>query len=261
MPSLLSAVMLSAFCSYGDIVSTGENAVTIDTQGGVVTISEVISGTTDVTITGRGDAIFSVQNTHTGKTTIEQGVLKLASGYVFSGALAIGANGALAVDVSSIDKTSAGVGDKIELFSAPLLLFEFEDDTLDDSVFLYGPAILYTLSSEILDGIVHVYATITDVSRISQTCKTTTFIQTDNYIDQPAPWTNGMPAQESLDTIIFCADATMHVYSKAWGLGNNLSCRTMAIRGATVLADHPDNWNPCLDKNRVVGNGTLQLRR
>jgi len=262
-------------------VNVKAGGATFDVPSGVaVSIAEPLledatSTGGGLTKTGRGVLTLAGSDTYTGTTTVEGGVLRLgasttyasaavnrgvlsfAAGQAFSGAVTIAKGGALAIDVSSaVDASTVAVGNTITLLSATSLTLA-EGDSLEEVVFLGGPAIEYTLAFE--NGAL--VATVTDVSHASSTRKVTAFIAEDGTIDQDYNWSNGMPANASYDTIIFCNNATMSVWAETWGDGNNRACQTMAIRDATVLAQQFDNWNPKLDKNRIVGNGTLQLRR
>ncbi|MGN0854625.1 MAG: autotransporter-associated beta strand repeat-containing protein [Kiritimatiellia bacterium] len=252
------------------ISSYANQTVTIGEQGGTLdcdfatTIAAEIGGAGALVKTGKGDLTLAGATSYTGATIVRQGVLKVAAGHAFAGAVEIGSSGAIAVDVSSaIDAGTVAVGDEIDLFTAKGdIAFAYEDDVLEEAIFLYGPVVEYTLRKESgEDGTAKIVATIAGVDNAASTRKVTTFIATDNYIDQNASWSNGQPVDKSHDITVFCADATMNVYAANWGAGNNRACAVMAIRGATVLAQHPNNWNPCLDKNRIVGHGILQLRR
>ena len=239
----------------------------IDTDYGVTISAPLLSGVeqgeTDGGLVkkGRGQLTLTGANTYNGVTYVQQGLLSVTNGYDFVGGLRIGSNGAVSVDMTAaVDVENIAVNDTLVVFKVPAApAFEYAQDTLADSVFLTGPVFSYTLSYDSTLGAV--VATVTDVANIASTRKATAFIADDDYIDQDRSWSNGQPSNGSFDIVVFCADATMNVYATTWGDGHNKACEVMAIRGATVLAQHPNNWNPCLDKNRIVGHGTLQLRR
>ena len=269
-------------------VNVKAGGATFDVPSGVaVSIAEPLledATSTDggLTKTGRGSLALANGNTYTGTTTVEGGVLRLgsgtygaaivnrgvlsfAAGQAFSGAVTIAKGGALAIDVSSaVDASTVAVGNTITLLSAPSLTLA-EGDSLEEAVFLGGPAIEYTLAFE--NGAL--VATVTDVSHASSTRKVTAFIAEDAYIDNAAAWSNGTPIDESYDTVIFTSDATVTTWKNGWGddwgnnkTGNhNIDCQTMVLRNVTILAQHDANFNPALDKNHIVGNGTLKLRR
>lgn len=239
----------------------------VDTDYGVTIAAPLLSGVAEgetdggLVKKGRGQLTLSGANTYNGLTYVHQGLLSVTNGYEFAGGLRIGSNGAISVDMTAaVDTENIAVDDTLVVFKAPTApTFDFEADTLADSIFLTGPVFSYTLAYDSEQGAV--IATVTDVANIASSRKATAYIATDDYIDQDSAWSNGQPTDRSYDIVVFTSDATMNVYAKTWGDGNNRACETMAIRGATVLAQHPDNWNPCLDKNKVVGHGTLQMRR
>ena len=258
-----------SFLAASDYVTANVLAggAVIDTDYGVTISAPLLSGVeageTDGGLVkkGRGQLTLTGANTYNGVTYVQQGLLSVTNGYDFAGGLRIGSNGAVSVDMTAaVDVDNIAVDDTLVVFKVPAApTFEYAQDTLADSVFLTGPVFSYTLSYDSTLGAV--VATVTDVANIASTRKATAFIADDDYIDQDRSWSNGQPSNGSFDIVVFCADATMNVYAKTWGDGNNKACEVMAIRGATVLAQHPNNWNPCLDKNRIVGHGTLQLRR
>lgn len=240
----------------------------IDTDYGVAISAPLLSGVeqgeTDGGLVkkGRGQLTLTGANTYNGVTYVQQGLLSVTNGYDFAGGLRIGSNGAVSVDMTAaVDVDHIAVDDTLVVFKVPAApTFEYAQDTLADSVFLTGPVFSYTLAYDAEQGAV--VATVTDVANIASTRKATAFIADNDYIDQDRAWSNGQPSNGSFDIVVFCADATMHVWSGGWGDGNNRACEVMAIRGATVLAEHTEkNWNPCLDKSRIVGHGTLQLAR
>ena len=243
----------------GAVIDTGSYRVTISES----LISGVESGTDGGLVKkGRGQLILTGENTYNGVTYVQEGLLSVTNGYDFAVGLRIGSNGAVSVDMTAaVDAENIAVDDTLVVCKVPAApVFDYAQDTLADSIFLTGPVFSYTLSYDSTQGAV--IATVTDVTNIASTRKATAFIADDDYIDQDRSWTNGQPTDKSFDTIVFCADATMHVWSNNWGDGNNRACEVMAIRGATVLAEHTEkNWNPCLDKNKIVGHGTLQLSR
>ena len=244
----------------GAVIDTGSSSITIP----AAFCSGVEQGETDGGLVkkGRGQLTLTGANTYNGVTYVQQGLLSVTNGYDFAGGLRIGSNGAVSVDMTAaVDVENIAVDDTLVVFKVPAApTFEYAQDTLADSVFLTGPVFSYTLAYDAVQGAV--VATVTDVSHIASTRKATAFIADNDYIDQDRAWSNGQPSNGSFDIVVFCADATMHVWSGGWGDGNNRACEVMAIRGATVLAEHTEkNWNPCLDKSRIVGHGTLQLAR
>ena len=244
----------------GAVIDTGSSSITIP----AAFCSGVEQGETDGGLVkkGRGQLTLTGTNAYNGVTYVQQGLLSVTNGYDFAGGLRIGSNGAVSVDMTAVvDVENIAVDDTLVVFKVPAApTFEYAQDTLADSVFLTGPVFSYTLAYDAVQGAV--VATVTDVSHIASTRKATAFIADDDYIDQNRSWSNGQPSNGSFDIVVFCADATMHVWSNNWGDGNNRACEVMAIRGATVLAEHTEkNWNPCLDKNKIVGHGTLQLSR
>ena len=244
-------------------VTVGEKGAIIDTatyRAGIhqALVSGVAEGTDGGLVKkGLGRLDITGATTYTGPTVVENGVLGVVAGHEFGGKVVIGTHGAMSVDLTGKVDGETAEGDKILLFKATAVEFAYANDTLAEAIFLAGPVIGCTLAFE--EG--WVVATVTDVANVSQTRKVTSYVVQDDYIDQDRSWSNGMPANKSYDTIVFCADATMNVYAKTWGDGSNRACDTLVLRGATVLAQHPDNWNPCLDKRHIVGHGTLQLRR
>lgn len=259
-----------SFLAASDYVTANVLAggAVIDTDYGVAISAPLLSGVeqgeTDGGLVkkGRGQLTLTGTNTYNGVTYVQQGLLSVTNGYDFAGGLRIGSNGAVSVDMTAaVDVENIAVDETLVVFKVPAApTFEYAQDTLADSVFLTGPVFSYTLAYDAEQGAV--VATVTDVSRIASTRKATAFIADNDYIDQDRAWSNSQPTDKSYDIVVFCADATMHVWSGGWGVGNNKACEVMAIRGATVLAEHTEkNWNPCLDKNKVVGHGTLQLSR
>lgn len=244
----------------GAVIDTGSSSITIP----AAFCSGVEQGETDGGLVkkGRGQLTLTGANTYNGVTYVQQGLLSVTNGYDFAGGLRIGSNGAVSVDMTAVvDVENIAVDDTLVVFKVPTApTFEYAQDTLADSVFLTGPVFSYTLAYDAVQGAV--VATVTDVSHIASTRKATAFIADDDYIDQDRSWSNGQPTNASFDIVVFCADATMNVYAWGWEPRcNNKACEIMAVRGATVLAQHPDNWNPPLDKSRIVGHGTLQLKR
>ena len=249
-------------------VNVCEGGAVIDTDSYSVLVSHnLVSGVAEGTDgglrkLGKGHLTLTGANTYNGATYVQEGLLSVTNGYDFAGGLRIGSNGAVSVDMTAaVDVENIAVNDTLVVFkvsAAPA--FDYANDTFADSVFLTGPVFSYTLAYDAAQGAV--VATVTDVANIASTRKATAFVSTDDYIDQDRAWSNGQPSNGSYDIVVFCADAAMHVWSGGWGDGNNRACEVMAIRGATVLAEHTEkNWNPCLDKKKVIGHGTLKLSR
>ena len=246
--------------------------------------SGVEEGQTDggLTITGKGILNLNAVAAYNGLTYVESGVLALTNGYAFAGPVKVGKKGAIAVDVTAAKTASVlEVNGKIALFSFKGDALEFGEatDTLATSVFLTGPVVGYEISSVTAEGRTTVYATITDVANIDKTRKVTTFVAgaefddtaqdplLNHHVDQNASFSNGMPANDSYDVVVFPGDAVMYIYSERRNnkdVINNRSFGDLAVRGGTlaVVASNGNNarW-PNLGVKHVAGNGTLYLAR
>ena len=286
------AVANAANLGSGTTISIAEGARLLLDTGADYTGEETFTLTVgNVTVTESGDLkdyVFGCANdavVNFQSVTVENGTLTVsgpsavmteAKVYVveqnhdFLQGLTIGSHAAIAVDMTGVvDAGSLAVDDTLVVFkTATAPVFEFAGDTLADSIFLAGPVFDYTLAFDPARG--GVVATVTNVSNIARTRKVTEYIAKDNYIDQDAAWSNGQPtdytgddrfSHSNYDIAVFCNDATMHIWANGWGSNHNLACDKMAIRGSTVRVDHPNNWNPSLEKNFVVGHGVLELRR
>ncbi len=244
-------------------VSVGKGGAIIDTDYGVEIGHPLVSGVEEGTDgglvkRGSGRLLLSGAADYTGDTVIEEGALAVTAGCEFKGALTIGSHGVIEVQIPDATAESLAVDSQIRLFKATAVNIEYENDTLADVVFLTGKVFGYTLA---IDDEGWIVATVTDVAKLTLTRKLTTFVAVDNYIDQDASWSNGQPVNDSYDIIVFTRDATMNVHAWNWGAGANRACDQMVLRGATVLAQSLNDWNPSLDKRHIIGHGTLQLRR
>ena len=248
----------------GGIINTAQFVANIERA---TLESGVEEGQTDggLTITGNGILNLNAVAAYNGLTYVESGVLALTNGYSFAGPVKVGRNGAITVDITAAinAKTAAeidlAVDDKIALFSASALSFEEATDDLSTSVFLTGPVVGYTLSSEVVDGRTVVYATITNVENIATSRKATSYIATDDYVDQDRAWSNGQPANNSCDVGIFTADCIMHIWGDGKGAINNRKFGDFVVRGCTAKVRYGANGYPNIGVKHVAGNGTLEL--
>jgi len=255
------------------IVRVGAKGGTIDTGsykvGGLnhEIVSALEEGNEDggLTFTGKGIAIQQGALKYSGTTFVQSGVLAITNGFAITGPVKIGRNGAIAVDITPARTAATDAGEdlavdgKIALFSASALSFEEATDDLSTSVFLTGPVVGYTLSSEVVDGRTVVYATITNVDNIATTRKVTSYIATDNYVDQDGAWSNGQPANNSYDVGIFTADGIMHIWGDGKGAINNRKFGDFVVRGCTAKVRYGGNGYPDIGVKHVAGNGTLEL--
>lgn len=257
-------------------VNIGAAGGTIDTGTSMSKVnvnldSGVAGGGTDggLTVTGRGILVMNGAANYTGETFVKSGVLAITNGFAITGPVKIGRNGAIAVDISSAltGATAFAAGYKIALFSASALAFEETTDDLSTSVFLTGPVVGYTLSSVTSDGRTTVYATITDVTNMAPTRKVTTFIAGplseggDRHVDQDTAYSNGQPANNSYDVVVYPGDALTYIWANSKSV-NNRCYGDLVVRGGTVwfALSTSDNY-PNLGVKHVAGNGTLKLAR
>ncbi len=286
---------LNAFVPRADnfTLSIGEDGVIVDTANYIVGIesdigSAVGEGETDggLVVTGKGILVMHGAANYSGTTTVEKGVLDFRNGMSFTGPLEIGRQGAVTVEMTpmysaALEQIAAkqaeydAEGDehqvvvptvadllldkKVELFSASALSFEEATDDLSTSVFLTGPVVGYTLSSEVVDGRTVVYATITNVDNIATTRKVTSYIATDNYVDQDGAWSNGQPADNSYDVGIFTAGGIMHIWGDGKGKITNRKFGDLVVRGCTAKVRYGGGGYPDIGVKHVAGNGTLEL--
>ena len=108
----------------GPMNLAGNSNSTIDVDGTLLTVTNVISGTGDLTKTGAGTLVLESANTYTGETTIDAGRLTLAAGASIaeSERVTVGANGIF--DTSAITEnvyinSLAGSGSVINGSIAP----------------------------------------------------------------------------------------------------------------------------------------------
>ncbi len=290
---------LNAFVPRADnfTLSIGSRGATVDTASYIVGIesdigSAVEAGETDggLAVTGKGILVMHGAANYNGTTAVEKGVLDFRNGMSFTGPLEIGRQGAVTVEMTpmysaALEQIAAkqeeydAEGDehqvvvptvadllldkKVELFSASELSFEEATDDLSTSVFLTGPVVGYALSSEVVDGRTVVYATITNVDNIATTRKVTSYIATDNYVDQDGAWSNGQPADNSYDVGIFTADGIMHIWgnNKSPYQVNNRKFGDFVVRGCTAKVMYGNAQFPNIGVKRIAGNGTLMLAR
>ncbi len=280
-------------------LSIGEDGAVVDTANYIVGIESDIGsaageGVTDggLVVTGKGILVMHGAANYSGATTVEKGVLDFRNGMSFTGPLAIGRQGAVTVEMTPMynaaleqiaakqaeyDAEELAEGDehqvvvptvadllldkKVELFSASALSFEEATDDLSTSVFLTGPVVGYELSSEVVDGRTVVYATITNVENIATSRKVTTYIATDDYVDQDRSWSNGQPANDSYDVGIFTAGGIMHIWGndkKPYQV-NNRKFGDLVVRGCTAKVRYGNAQYPNIGVKHVAGNGTLEL--
>ncbi len=297
---------LSAFVPKADnfTLSIGERGATVDTANYIVGIesdigSAVEEGETDggLVVTGKGILALHAAANYNGLTKVEQGVLDFRNGMSFTGPVEIGKNGAITVEVTPVytaaqeeiaekqaeydaEEVAEGqehqvvvptvadllLNKKIALFSASALSFEEATDDITTSVFLTGPVVGYTLSSETADGRTTVYATITDVANIATSRKVTTFIAGpladggDRHVDQNTAYSNGQPANNSFDVVVYPGDAFMYIWADDRSI-NNRAFGDLVLRGGTLWVTISNANYPNLAVKHVAGNGTLKLAR
>jgi autotransporter-associated beta strand protein len=108
----------------GPINLAGNSNSTIDVDGTLLTITNVISGTGDLTKTGAGTLVLESANTYTGATNIDAGRLTLAAGASIaeSERVVVGANGIFdtsAITANVYINSLAGAGSVINGSIAP----------------------------------------------------------------------------------------------------------------------------------------------
>lgn len=188
--------------------------------------------------------------------TVTKGVLLINAGTTFTDGVVIGANGAIAVDMTG--KVSAeNLNGTIDLFSTPTLTLE-SGDSVEKAVFLYGPVVGYTIGTREENNETVVYATISDVANIASTRKVTVFTagydaSANHWNDQSQNWSAGAPSKGSFDIGVFCEDASINYMS-----GYVFSHGDFVVRGATVTAK--GSSSPNLDMLRFAGSGTVLLQ-
>ena len=187
--------------------------------------------------------------------TVTKGVFAFAAGASFSGEVSIGANGAIAVDMTG--KVSAeNLNGTIDLFSTPTLTLG-SGDSVEKAVYLYGPVVGYTIGTRVENNETVVYATITDVADISSSRKVTVFTagyaDEDHWNDQSQNWSAGAPSKGSFDIGVFCEDASINYMT-----GFVFSHGDFVVRGATVTVRGSNS--PNLDMLRFAGSGTVLLQ-
>lgn len=204
-----------------------------------------------VTVNGNTVASDSLHTSFT-SATVTKGVFAFKAGAEFSGEVSIGANGAIAVDVTG-KVTSESLNDTIDLFSTPTLTLA-EGDSLEKAVFLTGPVVGYTIASRTDNNTTVVYATISDVANIASTRKVTVFTAgydtTANHWNNEGNWSAGAPVQNSFDVGVFCEDASVNYMT-----GYVNSHGDFVVRGATVTVLGSNS--PNLDMLRFAGQGTV----
>ena len=234
-----------------------------------------------MTFTGKGIVELKGAANYQGLTYVESGVLALTNGYSFAGPVKVGAHGAITVDITAANTASElAVDSKIALFSftGDALGFDEPTDMLDTSVFLTGPVVGYTLSSETAEGRTTVYATITDVSNIDKTRKVTTYVggtssprhggrnYTGIFIHQNNTFSNGAPDNSGAnDIVVFCIDGYVEILE--WYHTNtdrnveNRNIGDFVVRGVTATVRYGNIGYPTLLAKHLAGNGTVRFAR
>lgn len=187
--------------------------------------------------------------------TVAKGVFAMRAGASFSGEVAIGTNGAIAVDMTG--KVSAeNLNGTIDLFSTPTLTLG-SGDSVEKAVYLYGPVVGYTIGTRVENNETVVYATITDVADISSSRKVTVFTagyaDAEHWNDVSGNWSAGAPSKGSFDIGVFCEDASINYMT-----GFVFSHGDFVVRGATVTVRGSNS--PNLDMLRFAGSGTVLLQ-
>jgi hypothetical protein len=187
--------------------------------------------------------------------TVTKGVFAMRSGASFSREVAIGANGAIAVDMTG--KVSAeNLNGTIDLFSTPTLTLG-SGDSVEKAVFLYGPVVGYTIGTREENNETVVYARITGVADISSSRKVTVFTagyaDAEHWNDVSGNWSAGAPSKGSFDIGVFCENASINYMT-----GYVFSHGDFVVRGATVTVRGSNS--PNLDMLRFAGSGTVLLQ-
>lgn len=200
------------------------------------------------TIVKTGSSDLLLASAVTSDFLVQEGAVHIAQGYRFGGALTIGRQGAVVVDMTGQTLT---VGERVTLFGAESLS-KPEGERYEDSIFLVGPVCTY--SDFQWDDVAKTLSV--KIDTVSEgTRKATTWIKNEAWIDHDEQWSNDRPTPN--DVMIFTHAAVVLCYDTSVPRpGDNGMIDTIAIRGARVVFKS-GNAHPNLRPYRIVGSGTL----
>ena len=191
----------------------------------------------DVSVDGLHVVDYS-QASSIASADVAKGVLLINAGTTFMGAVAIGANGAIAVDMTGSVSTETQADTVIPLFSASSVSLP-EAEAIVDSVVLVGPVVDYTIALQVDGSRTSVYATITDASQASASRKVCVWTgASTHWNNESGNWTS-LPTKGGPDIGVFCEDAAVD-----YNGGNAdwiVYYDEMILRGAKVSFTKTDN--------------------
>lgn len=164
----------------------------------------------DVSVDGLHVVDYS-QASSIASADVAKGVLLINAGTTFMGDVAIGANGAIAVDMTDSVSTETQANTVIPLFSASSVSLP-EAESIVDSVVLVGPVVDYTISLQVDGSRTLVYATIADASQASASRKVCVWTgASTHWNNESGNWTS-LPTKGGPDIGVFCEDAAVDYY-------------------------------------------------
>ena len=191
----------------------------------------------DVSVDGLHVVDYS-QASSIASADVAKGVLLINAGTTFTGDVAIGANGAIAVDMTGSVSTETQADTVIPLFSASSVSLP-DSESIVDSVVLVGPVVDYTIALQVDGSRTLVYATIADASQASASRKVCVWTgASTHWNNESGNWTS-LPTKGGPDIGVFCEDAAVD-----YNGGNAdwiVYYDEMILRGAKVSFTKTDN--------------------